>query len=134
MALIIYWQRGCGPEGSAVVHDGGFAGVPLPWLATTGITAAGIAATTATIRMVALLICAAFVAARVKLPPLLVSVVALVSRDCGACTTAGGAELSPVRKVVIWPGFSTTHCPARLHTFTNPSNTITFITLFWYST
>jgi hypothetical protein len=29
IALLVYWQRGCGPE-PPTVQAGGFAGVPLP--------------------------------------------------------------------------------------------------------
>src|SRR5271165_245030 len=123
-------QCGCGLPGTAP-QDGG---LPV-WLrlTCTGTITAGMAASTPIKNTVDSALCAAAGAATARLPPLSVFVVAPVNIDSGACTMVGGVELSPCRTLLICPGFTTTHTPARLHTRTNPSNTITFITSLPYS-
>src|SRR5437660_1457984 len=66
--------------------------------------------------------------------PALVSLLEVTSTSRVACCGGNGAELSPLRTLVICPALAITQTPARLQTFTSPSNTITFIALFAYST
>src|SRR5882762_1037977 len=51
-----------------------------------------------------------------------------------ACCGGSGPELSPLRTLVICPALRSTQTPARLQTFTSPSNAITFIVPFAYCT
>src|SRR5215472_4422471 len=59
-----------------------------------------------------------------------VSLPEATSRSRVACCGGKGAELSPLRTLVICPALAITQTPARLQTFTSPSNTITFMVLF----
>src|SRR5215472_14440138 len=63
-----------------------------------------------------------------------VSLPEATSRSSVACCGGKGAELSPLRTLVICPALASTQTPARLQTCTSPSNTITFMVLFAYST
>src|SRR5260370_6152647 len=66
--------------------------------------------------------------------PASVSLLVATSRSSVAWVGGRGPELSPLRTLVICPALTSTQTPARLQTFTSPSNTITFIVLFAYST
>src|SRR5712691_2003814 len=63
-----------------------------------------------------------------------VSLPEATSRSSVACCGGSGPELSPLRTLVICPALTSTQTPARLQTFTSPSNAITFIVPFAYST
>ena len=58
---------------------------------------------------------------------MLVAVTASVNTSNVACDGPVGAELSLFRTLLIWPGFTITHVPAELQSFTNPSKTTRFI-------
>src|SRR5690349_4731896 len=56
-----------------------------------------------------------------------VSLPAVTSMSSGACVGGVGAELSPLRTLLICPAFNITQTPARLQTRTDPSYTMTFM-------
>src|SRR5712692_7238316 len=56
-----------------------------------------------------------------------VSLLEATNRSSVACCGGSGPELSPLRTLVICPALTSTQTPARLQTFTNPSNVMTFI-------
>src|SRR5277367_3204837 len=60
-------------------------------------------------------------------PPSSVSAAALVAASSGV-SIGGRGGVPSLRTVVISPAFRITQAPARLHTRTKPSNTMTFIT------
>src|SRR5262249_1322417 len=98
----------------------------FPRVATTGITIAGIAARIPSV--IALPLpggCPPFCTTR----PLEISVVepAFINTSSVACVGGCGPVLSFVRTLENCPAFTSTHAPARLQTFTTPSNTVTFI-------
>src|SRR5260370_4349381 len=65
--------------------------------------------------------------------PASVSLLVATSRSSVACVGGRGPELPPLRTLAICPALTSTQAPARLQTFTSPSNTITFIVLSAYS-
>src|SRR3984893_8784421 len=109
-----------------------FGGTGVVWelpRVTIGTTTMGITASTPKVIAVPFPMCVVVCTAPGG-PPTSVLCTASVRTSRVACAGASGAELSPLRTLLICPGLTTTQTPARLHTRTKPSKTITFMVLF----